>query len=79
MEKNLFPKHGKFIRTMMSALCGLLGHKWAYKNYELTWKDHGNPYDYKYSRRCQRCNDREVYKSETTGWEPSTDHPDATM
>lgn len=79
VEKNLFPRHGKSKHKIVSMICKLFGHRWAYKNYEMTWKDFGNPYDYKYSRRCQRCNIREVLRSEEKGWEPSTDSPEATF
>ena len=79
MEKNQFPNHGKFRRLLAVITCRILGHSWVYKNYGLTWKEVGRLYEYKYSRRCQRCNLRHILKRDETGWEESDENPDATL
>ncbi len=79
IEKNLFPKHRKSINVIFKFICKLLDHRWSYKNYEMTLKEDGSKYDYKYSRRCHRCNKRQVFKTDEVGWEDSYEYKEATF
>lgn len=79
VEKNVFPKRGSLSGRLWNLACTLFGHRWSYKNYELTLSEDGGQYPYRYSRRCHRCNQRQVFRSDDTGWEYSSENPDATL
>ena len=41
--------------------CGLLGHKWRYKDYTNAFRENGVPYPYTDTRKCVRC-EKKQYK-----------------
>ena len=45
---------------MQINLCKLIGHRWRFKDYNNAMTQNGGHYDYKRSRKCQRCHKREV-------------------
>ena len=47
------------IQQTLNTLCKLIGHSWRYKDYSNWIKDNGDRYDFKASRKCSRCAQKE--------------------
>ena len=48
IEKNLYSLAGNYV-------CRVLGHNWRYKDYSNWMKENGERYDFKATRKCNRC------------------------
>ena len=52
------------IKKTKNTVCKLIGHNWRFKDYSNWMKENGDNYDFKASKSCSRCNQREYLYNE---------------
>lgn len=54
-----FSSKQNLTQKTLNTLCKLVGHNWRYKDYSNWMKENGDSYDFKASRNCIRCSQKE--------------------
>jgi hypothetical protein len=58
-------------KNFLKMVCGVVGHKWNYKDYTNWMKDNGDKYYFEESRSCSLCGEHEYYTDQWTASEKS--------